>query len=203
MEAKQPMPVTYTNRKGVTYTLYRSSTKTGKPRYVFAREPKGEPVEAIPDGYEITESVNGIVSLARTRPDLIPADELALVEQAIAHQHEHPQRYRVAAKQNRIEVYENSKPSADDLAAFMARIAPITPEQMQGLRAEEERYAQFIAVLRFLLVDQQQRTYRVERWCYRGSIDDWIDLGMEGTLPDLLERTIPRLGTEGFFDLFW
>jgi hypothetical protein len=33
------MPVTYTNRKGVTYTLCRTTTKTGKARYVFVREP--------------------------------------------------------------------------------------------------------------------------------------------------------------------
>src|SRR5947207_1438331 len=31
------MPVSYTNRKGVTYTLYRGQTKTGKPRYYFGR----------------------------------------------------------------------------------------------------------------------------------------------------------------------
>ena len=27
------MPVRYTNRKGMTYTLYRGQTRTGKPRY--------------------------------------------------------------------------------------------------------------------------------------------------------------------------
>ncbi len=56
------MPITYTNRKGFTYYLCRGVTKTGKPRYYFAREPKDEPVEQIPDGYTISESVNGIVS---------------------------------------------------------------------------------------------------------------------------------------------
>jgi hypothetical protein len=62
------MPVTYTNRKGVTYTLCRGATSTGKPRYYFAREPKGEVVEEIPEGFKISESVNGTVSLARDRP---------------------------------------------------------------------------------------------------------------------------------------
>ncbi len=40
------MPVSYTNRKGLTYTLYRGQTKTGKPRYYFGREgqSQGEPV---------------------------------------------------------------------------------------------------------------------------------------------------------------
>jgi hypothetical protein len=55
------MPVTYTNRKGVTYTLCRIPTKTGKTRYVFVRDPTGrETVAEIPKGWEIHESVNGV-----------------------------------------------------------------------------------------------------------------------------------------------
>ena len=40
------MPVTYTNRKGVTFTLTQTVTKNGKLRYNFAREPvQGQPDE--------------------------------------------------------------------------------------------------------------------------------------------------------------
>ena len=78
------MPITHTKRKGVTFYLGRGVTKTGKPRCSFAREPdKGEPVEAIPEGYEIIESVNGVVSLAKVRPILIRPEELALVQAAV------------------------------------------------------------------------------------------------------------------------
>ena len=86
------MSVTHTNRRGVTFYLRRGVTKTGKPRYFFAREPdKGEPVEATRKGYEIVESVNGVVSLAQVRPDSDPgSEELALVQAAVA---EHPKAY--------------------------------------------------------------------------------------------------------------
>ena len=74
------MPITYTNRKGVTYYLCRGVTKTSKPRYYFAREPKSEPVEQIPEGFKISESVNGIVSLVRDRPALIQPEEARYLE---------------------------------------------------------------------------------------------------------------------------
>ena len=48
-------------------------TKTGKPRYYCPREQKDEPVEEIPAGYEIEESVNAIVSLVKTRPAIDPS----------------------------------------------------------------------------------------------------------------------------------
>jgi hypothetical protein len=70
------------------------------------------------------------------------------------------------------------------------------------IRAERERYAQFTPVLRFILADAERRTFRVERWCYLGSIDDWIDVGPMGPLDRLARQLIPKLGTERFFELF-
>jgi hypothetical protein len=42
------MSVTYTNRKNLTYYLCKTTTKTGKPRYHFVCEQKGEPLDEIP-----------------------------------------------------------------------------------------------------------------------------------------------------------
>src|SRR3989440_8497531 len=105
------MPVNYTNRKGQTYTLYRGQTRSGKPRYYFGRadQSQGEPVSEIPPGYSISESVNGVVSLAKDRPSLIQPEEVAAIEAAVQ-RHPEAHRYRVAVKQNRIEIYERIGP---------------------------------------------------------------------------------------------
>src|SRR6266567_456869 len=75
------MPVSYTNRKGVTYTLYRGQTKSGKPRYYFGRagQGQGEPVTELPPGFTISESVNGVVSLVKDCPSLIQPEEVAAI----------------------------------------------------------------------------------------------------------------------------
>ena len=59
-------------------------------------------------------------------------------------------------------------------------------------------------VMRFTLVDEEARTFRVQRWCFRGSIDRWIDLylaGSEGNLKDLVKKFCPHIGKESFFEL--
>src|SRR5436305_15317893 len=91
------MSVSYTNRKEVTYTLYRGQTRTGKPRYYFGLpgQGQGEPVTEIPPGYAISESANGVVSLAEDRPALILPEEVAAVK-AVVKQHPEAHRYRVA-----------------------------------------------------------------------------------------------------------
>src|SRR2546425_4524512 len=105
------MPISYTNRKGLTYTLYRGQTKTGKPRYYFGRtgQGQGEPVTELPPGFTISESVNGVVSLVKDRPSPIQPEEVVAVEAAVQ-QHPEARRYRVAVKNDRIEIYERVGP---------------------------------------------------------------------------------------------
>lgn len=193
------MPVTYTNRKGITYYLCRSVTKTGKPRYYFAREPKGEPVEQIPEGFKIGESVNGLVFLAKDRPEQILPEEVAVVEAAVR-RHPKSRNYRVSVKHERIEVYERVGPDAEELVAALEGLTMLG--LADRIRATMEDHARFTPVLRFILVDEERRTFRAERWCYLGSIDDWIDVGPMGPLDRLARQLIPRLGTEQFFELF-
>lgn len=59
-------------------------------------------------------------------------------------------------------------------------------------------------VMRFTLIDEDPRTFKVQRWCFKGAIDDWIDLWMSdgvGTLPELVERFCRHIGRESFFEL--
>jgi hypothetical protein len=193
--------VMYTNRKGVTYYLCRGTTKGGKPRYTFGREPRGEAVPAVPEGYEIRESVNGVVSLARARPAQIRPEERAAVETALKR---HPKvgNYRVDVKGKQITVYERRGMDADDLLALVSRVGlgPVSQGAKSQLRADLHRRARFGPVLRFMLLDDEGRTFGAERWCYLGSIDDWIRIGPEGPIRQLARRYVPKLGSDALLD---
>ena len=47
------MPVTHVNRKGQTFYLHETKTKTGKPKYFFSMKADGPLVGSIPEGYEV------------------------------------------------------------------------------------------------------------------------------------------------------
>ncbi|MGA9350032.1 MAG: hypothetical protein WBW48_14685 [Anaerolineae bacterium] len=194
------MPVTYTNWRGVTYYLCRGVTKTGKPRYYFAREPKGDPVEQIPEGWKISESVNGAVSLVKDRPAQIRPGEVAAVEAAVQ-RHPKSHNYHVAVKHNRIEVYERVGLAPDELITELRGVGLLVPGRAEWLRELLGGRARFTPVLRFILVDAEQRTFCTERWCYLGSIDDWIDVGPMGPVDRLARQWIPKLGTDALFEV--
>ena len=66
-----------------------------------------------------------------------------------------------------------------------------------------DRSARFSPVLRFTLADETRRTFFTERWCYLGSIDDWVEISPAGLLRRWVEWTVPKVGTDAFFELMW
>lgn len=187
--------ITYTNRKGKTYYLCEKTTKTGKNRYVFSKEPKGKPVTKLPEGYEITESVNGVVSLSKAVPSPILPSEVDIVRKALA-ANKRLRRYRVDSRKTDIIVYEPVGGLSLNAVKELGLGFPMSA--MKRL----EKSAQYAPVLRFRLLDEQGREFGVERMCYRGSIDGWLPLSDGGKIEQLTKRYIDQLGKESFFELY-
>jgi len=63
------MAFSYTNKRGVTYFLHAkvTTTKTGKTQtlYFFAKEKKAGVQEAVPQGYKVDETANGLPVLKK------------------------------------------------------------------------------------------------------------------------------------------
>jgi hypothetical protein len=195
------VPVTYTNGKGTTYILCRGKTKSGKPRYYFAREPKGKVVEEIPLGYEIRESVNGIVSLARVRsPQLLP-EEIAAVEEVLA-RHPKSHNYRMAVKGKQVVIHERVGPDAEEILSTLGSLGETLAHRTEALQESLDQRARFSPEMRFTLEDEETRDFGAERWCYRGRIDGWLELTHSGPIDELARELIPTLGTDEFFELY-
>ena len=122
------------------------------------------------------------------------------------------------------EVYENP-----DAQVFLRKTLPtlITAEEVAVVRDGLKRLARhencqvdrrkehlivyhsaggdlYQKVLRFTLINTEDRTFKAQRWCFRGSIDDWIDLWMSGglgSLSELVDRYCRHVGRESFFEL--
>ncbi len=193
------MPVTYTNRKGKTYTLCQRLTKTGKVRYIFMADPAGDRVEQLPEGFEIRENVNGQVSLARKTPSMILEEELIQVRRSIE-KALNPTDYRVDVKEKEIILYEIVGPSADEIVNLFNSFVPHKIETREKARHFLSRTAQFSPMTRFVLVNTAQRKFEAKRLIYSGEDNRWHHIG-SGKLVDLLAKIIPALDTDEYFEL--
>ena len=85
---------------------------------------------------------------------------------------------------------------ARDIAGSMGLPFAVLAARM---RETFDQSARFTPVLRFVLADEAKRTFCVERWCYLGSIDDWVDIGAAGQLGRLVKQTVPKSGQRCLF----
>jgi len=192
------VPITHTNAKGKTFYLHQGTTKTGKPKYYFSMANNGALAESIPEGFEIYENPNAQVFLRRIPPKIITDEECQVVEDGMR-KYEEVQDYKIDVKGNAIVVYTADQ-DIETLAGLFKDMSPdpTTNPQLMTLLRKEIHYS---PMLQFLLEDAQRRLFTAQRYCFRGAIDDWIDIGY-GPLTQLVKQYVPHLGQESYFDLF-
>jgi hypothetical protein len=63
------MPYTFTNSKGVTYTLHRTDAKlkSGQVRvlHFFSRDVRDSAIDEVPEGYRVSEAPSGMPVLKK------------------------------------------------------------------------------------------------------------------------------------------
>jgi hypothetical protein len=128
--------------------------------------------------------------------------EIASV-QAVLARHPKGRDYRVAVQENRIVIYEMLGPDIDTMSAILGKISAFQSDTVKlRLQEQMDKMARFSPVLRFILIDPEERNFYGERWSYMDDIDAWIEIGESGKLEKLTHRLIPKLGTDDFFELF-
>jgi hypothetical protein len=191
------VPITYTNAKGKTYYLHQGTTKTGKPKYYFSMESNGELAESIPDGFEIYENPNAQVFLRRMPPKLITDEERQVVEDGMR-KYAEVQDCKIDIKGKTIVVYTPHQ-SVEEFAQLLTGLNPFISEAK--VRELFARSVQYAPMLQFILDDAKRRTFTAQRYCFRGSIDDWIDIG-HSPLTTLVKQYVKHLGQESYFELY-
>lgn len=191
------MPITHTNAKGKTYYLHQGTTKTGKPKYYFSMQSGGPLADTLPDGFEIYENPNAQVFLRRIPPKVITDEERQVVEDGIR-KYAGVKDYKIDIKGNTIVVYTPNQ-SVEEFAQLLKDLNPF----IGGTKVREffARSVQYSPMLQFILEDAQRRLFTAQRYCFIGSVDDWIDIG-HGPLTTLVKTYVQHLGKEPYFELF-
>ena len=165
---------TYTNRRGDTYYLHGGTTKLGKVRYFVAKTPRDGTLAAMPEGFEFSESINGVVSVRRVGSfeASIPHSDVALARTELA-RHPHLVHHRIDVVKGEVVVFR-----------------PL------GGAGQRIRYE---PVLKFVPSHERGR-YHVYRMMYRGD-GGWSWPLASGPLRELLQRFVARVDTDAFFEL--
>jgi len=190
--------ITHTNAKGKLYYLHQGTTKTGKPKYYFSMESEGHLAESIPEGFEIYENPNAQVFLRRIPPKLITDEERRVVEEGMR-TYADVKDSKIDVKGKAIVIYTADQ-DIGTLAELFKDLSP-TPSANRQLMSLLRKEIQYSPMLQFLLEDEKRRLFTAQRYCFRGSVDDWIDIGY-GPLTTLVKQYVKHLGQESYFELY-
>jgi len=154
---------------------------------------KGNGLSSIPDGFEIYENPNAQVFLIKKEPPLITNEEKQAIVNAM-NKNQEVDYFFVDVRKKYITIYiaEQSGIIAETYSIFS------TFNRATSL----QRLLHYEAQMRFELVDKNQRYFIAERFCYRGSVNDWITIDSYNTLGNLVDKFVKHLGKETFYELF-
>lgn len=183
----------YVNRRGNRYYLHAARTVTGKLRYFVAKTAGEGALAAMPVGYELTESINGVVSVRRIDRHVpqVAQRDVELVRAEVA-RHDHLRNHRAECVRGEIVVFEPSSVldlETEPFARVFGRIRR-APDRL----AASTRYA---PVLKF--VPCGASGYTLHRMNYRGR-GGWSWALAHGPLAELMTR-VGTIGTDAFFDM--
>jgi hypothetical protein len=187
--------LSYTNRYGDRYYLHAGRTKTGKQRYYVAKNPGEGMLDAMPEGYEFTESINAVVSVRRIdrRGPQVPVQHVESVRVEMG-RHSQLRFYRAECVRGEIVIFEplpGMTLDAEHAPLFGMRwIAPAHDQPAARTRYEP--------VLKF--VPCGAGNHSVHRMTYRGR-GGWSWPLSSGPLAELVRRFVGKIGTDAFFDL--
>ena len=192
------MAITYTNAKGQLYVLHHGRTKTGKPTYYFSLKWEGHVADSIPDGFEIYENPNAQVFLRRIPPKHITDEERQVVVDGMR-KYASVEAYKIDVIGKTIVLYLADQ----DRDAFdrIFRDYPTSPEEKARIMTVLRQQAHYSPMMQFILTDEKQRSFLPQRYCFRGSIDDWISIGLPNTLATVVKTYVKHLGKESYFEL--
>jgi hypothetical protein len=190
--------LSYINRRKQTYYLHQGQTKTGKPKYFFSLKKEGTLLDIIPEGYEVYENPNAQVFLRQIKPKLITEQEKIIVEKGVK-KYSQVKHFLIDIKDKIISIY-----LPDDDGNYLSEILKTQPQQK--IKEAQETlllHTHYSPMMQFILVDKEKRLFLAQRYCFRGSVDDWIDISSTDQLENLVKQYVKHLGQDSYYELFY
>ncbi|WP_339137246.1 MAG: hypothetical protein WGN25_04445 [Candidatus Electrothrix sp. GW3-4] len=189
------MPLQYVNRLEKTYYLHEGVTKTGKPRYYFSLKSEGKLLDNMPEGFEIYENPSGQVYCRKVPKKIITDEEVALVEQGME-RFSKIEYYKIDVRQKTIRVFITNQDTDRILEIISSGSGLKEARKLLMLAIDYSPYMEFV------LTDDKARLFIVRRYCFKGAVDDWTNVGEPDRLDELVKKYVRHLGEDSYYELF-
>ncbi len=104
----------------------------------------------------------------------------------------------IDVKKNAIIIYTPDQ----DVDLLVDTFSSLQSVRGANAKAIAEKFLTYSPMLQFILIDKEKRLFETQCYSFLGSIDDWMTIDYEGTLPKLVKTYVQHLGKDSFYDLY-
>ena len=188
------MALVFQNLKGDNYFVKSKLTKTGKMTFFLTKTLDEKCLDILPYTYEVFEKYDsGMMFIRKAQPKQFSDNEMKIIESEL--------KKNKSLMDSKIDTY------GDEIKIY-------TVEQDEEMDRMENRLFGFNSykMLKYRRYDERMkikvsgtgddRQFEVMRFCYRGSIDDWITIDVGDDLKALATHNLVHLGKDSFYELY-
>lgn len=195
------MAKAFRNRKGVSFYIKSKKTKKGNTTYYMTKKLDAECLDAEPDGYEVFEKPDTkMLFIRRRKPNKFGLKGISTIKKALEN-NKNIADFQLDVVGGLVKVYtadledESSNVFGGGLQDLL-----FSQNRMTNLRKAFQRFEER---MRIKFVEKKGvKEYLVYRYCYRGSVDDWIIIDAGDDLTQLANDNLKLIGTEEYFEAY-
>ncbi len=192
------MALQFINRQGKCYYIKSKPTKKGNTTYFMTKKEDEDCLEILPEGYEVFEKPDTcIIFIRQKKKSKFGERELQFIEKELK-KNETIDDFRLEITGNTIKIFVAGKEDNDRLFELWDR--PFySGEKIKELRKRFMRFEERMRILKRSIGEANE--YEFQRYCFRGSIDDWISIDGGENIQELAKENIYHLGKDSYYDL--
>ena len=184
------------NSQGKPYFIKSRTTKKGNITYYLTGKEDETCLNDLPNGYEVFEKYDsGMMFIRKKKKSLFGLEEINALKSGL-NKNKSIADYKLNIDGGEMSIYAvtidsgNSGYSGSFMSDLLGRM------KMDGVW---RRYDESMKII--IEKSDTEKVFEIQRYCYRGRIDDWITIGYETDISEVGRKYLCHIGKESYYDL--
>lgn len=190
------MAKTFKSRMGKAYYVKSRKTKKGNTTYFLTTKKDDSCLDILPKEYEVYENYSAQMLYIRKKKERgFSSKDIAIIQAELS-KNDAIDGFELNINGNEITIYDLE----DKTKQKPSLLAMIPKDRREIAKAYFMQYSENMRIKK--ITKKKEVEYHIMRFCYRGSIDDWIVIDAGDDLAALAKANLKLIGTEEFFETY-
>ena len=195
------MAKTFKNSREEAFYIKYKKTKKGNTTYYMTKKLDEDCLDAEPVGFEVFEKPDSrTMFIRRRKPNKFGLKGINIIKKEL-NKNKDIADFKIDVIGDIVKVYTTDIEDSGE-SIFDGGLSQLlnSKERLDFFKKRFQRYEERMRIK--LVEKKEQKEYLVYRYCYRGSVDDWIIIDAGDDLGQLAKDNLRLIGTEEYFESY-